>query len=408
MRHDETTKKKTLISLFLKYGGNVMRVYRLHAILLPILLPHTFALSIPPRHVIVIGKLILDVYGHPSVEDPSVSVGGGGPQAAFGAAAALAVLDCYDLDGSCTAKLTSDTPPAQPVTFIGPVGNDWTHQQTLAFKSMLGPAIVAEPILIPSEDHITPRIRLWHDEEQNVHWYAENDSFGSNGADGLWRDRPSSRDIVSALNEQSLRNEAILHIIIEVGADAAGAGLDSAPLRDSRLLERLSFVGVEPVAFVDDKTGAISDRDALFIVNMIDSLPSLDFLCPDQDMDKALRRSDLYTRATQVATRYGPKGSFLYRSENIANDPIPVPTATLSTPDGKPVNPTGAGNAYSAAMTAMLGNGVTMTKAAAMATAVGAIVCEYEGLPTEWSWSLLDRVHQAASEVEQKMAKSGE
>ena len=51
------------------------------------------------RRVVVIGKIIIDQYGDPATRSSNnftkITVGGGGPQAAFGAAAALACRDHY-------------------------------------------------------------------------------------------------------------------------------------------------------------------------------------------------------------------------------------------------------------------------------------------------------------------------
>ena len=57
-----------------------------------------FSVSSPPSsnknvRVIVIGKIIVDEYGAPDLQNPTISIGGGGPQAAWGAAAALAASD---------------------------------------------------------------------------------------------------------------------------------------------------------------------------------------------------------------------------------------------------------------------------------------------------------------------------
>eukprot|EP00984_Skeletonema_dohrnii_P026728 scaffold16119_cov67-Skeletonema_dohrnii-CCMP3373.AAC.1 len=62
-----------------------------------------------------------------------------------------------------------------------------------------------------------------------------------------------------------------------------------------------------------------------------------------------------------------------------------MPAATLRTIDKAPVNPTGAGNAFSAAYVVCRGTGSSVKEAASIATAVGAVVCEYEHLPP---WSL--------------------
>ena len=40
-----------------------------------------------------------------------------------------------------------------------------------------------------------------------------------------------------------------------------------------------------------------------------------------------------------------------------------------------------------------------------LASAVGAVVCEYEHLP-DWSWDVLERIADAAKEVEHKMSSA--
>jgi sugar/nucleoside kinase (ribokinase family) len=81
---------------------------------------------------------------------------------------------------------------------------------------------------------------------------------------------------------------------------------------------------------------------------------------------------------------------------------LAIPPATLKTADGKPLNPTGAGNAYSGAYAACRASGSSVEEAASLANAVGAVVCEYENLPP-WTWHVLDRVVEAAFEVSSKI-----
>lgn len=81
---------------------------------------------------------------------------------------------------------------------------------------------------------------------------------------------------------------------------------------------------------------------------------------------------------------------------------LAVPPASLKTVDGKPLNPTGAGNAYSGAYVACRSTGSSVEEAASLANAVGAVVCEYENLPS-WTWQVLDRVVEAAIEVSSKI-----
>ena len=360
---------------------------------------------IPP--VIIVGKVIIDEYGNPAKsEAPALSIGGGGPQAAFGAAAGLAVRDCFDADGNRKTEFESSTsqlPPRMPVAFLGAVGSDWTDEDTDSLHSLIGPALDTAPVLVQSKEHITPRIRLWHDESQNIQWYAVNDSFGPCGADGLWRNRPSASDLLAVLNERDdiAEQGACLHMIVEAGEGAAGGGMDSEPLRDPQLLERISFVGVEPIAFINEEEGRVSATDAASCVRLIDSLPRLDVLCPDNDLDSSLQEFGHDRGAFHIVARNGPKGSILYerRGDNDKGEgKRRVRATTLATSDGQPVNPTGAGNAYSGALSALLGTGSDLIEAATIATGVGAAVCEFQNLPP-WNWEILERIRDARDEV---------
>jgi hypothetical protein len=69
--------------------------------------------NLNPR-VVVVGKIIIDEHRLPSQDSTAthISVGGGGPQAAFGAAMALAIL----------SNDMRDLPRCQPVSFVAPVG----------------------------------------------------------------------------------------------------------------------------------------------------------------------------------------------------------------------------------------------------------------------------------------------
>ena len=98
----------------------------------------------------------------------------------------------------------------------------------------------------------------------------------------------------------------------------------------------------------------------------------------------------------EFAVQDGAKGSFI--------DEVTVPSATLNTSDGTPINPTGAGNAYSGAYVACRASGSSAEEAAIFANAVGGIVCEYEHLPP-WSWDVLLRLAEAACEVKDKVQR---
>ena len=76
---------------------------------------------------------------------------------------------------------------------------------------------VVRVVLVPSSDHITPVINIWHDERENVRWLPLDGSFESIGADGLWQNRPSSQDILNAIQDDKENEDIILHAIVESG-----------------------------------------------------------------------------------------------------------------------------------------------------------------------------------------------
>ncbi len=422
--------------------------------------------------VVVVGKIIVDEYGDPfphSEDEQSkknelqsktpappktVSIGGGGPQAAFGAAAALAVWDMYYNE----KQKQSDSPtPLPPVIFVAPVGSDWTDSETKALEASLGASALAlvhnntidgfgiSPVnasnfpmiqthlvvkSVGGSDHqddneyhgfFTPRIRLWHDSDQICHWYALNDSFGPKGADGLWRNNPSAEDLTSILEcgEWNKDSRIVLHAIAETWTGAAGAQLDVLPvLQDENVLfrNRLCFVGIEPVASGESVTKEDAEVAASVLEACCESItatPSCDtvFWCPDRELDDAMVSNELYVQDTNAygdlvrlaAIRDGPRGSTtrITKASFEKNEEAHIPVAILATKDGAPIDPTGAGNAYSGAMTALLGNDVPLSKAACIATAVGAVVCEHEGLPSQNDWqSTLERIASASREVD--------
>ncbi len=415
----------------------------------------------------VVGKIIVDEYGDPfphsddeknkknelqsktPASPKTISIGGGGPQAAFGATAALNVWDTYFRE----KKHRNTTTELPPIIFVAPVGNDWTHSETKALESSLGASatvlvhnntigtpdnspidafnlpMIQTHLVVKSTDHqddndhgfFTPRIRLWHDSNQVCHWYALNDSFGRKGADGLWRNNPSAKDLTSILESGDWNKDSriVLHAIAETWTGAAGAKLDFLPiLQDKNVLfqNKLSFVGIEPVASGETVTKEDAQVAALVLVDCCKSIagaPSCNtiFWCPDKELDQAMVSNGLYDKATSVAgdlvqlaaIRDGPRGSTTRITKSLFknNQEAQVPAATLATKDGSPIDPTGAGNAYSGAMTALLGNNVPLSKAVCIATAVGAVVCEHEGLPPPSDWQrTLERIACAAREVD--------
>lgn len=420
------------------------------------------------KPVVVVGKIIIDEYGDPypnsdgeneqESEAPAppktVSIGGGGPQAAFGAAAALAVWDKHFKNRDDNLTILSQSASLPPIIFVAPVGKDWTQSETTALESSFGASAsivvhnntVGDFVSIDSDDRddsliqthlvirpcgddgfFTPRIRLWHDINQTVHWYALNDSFGPEGADGLWRYNPSAKDLASILergDSDKSENNIVLHAIAETWTGAAGGKLDVLPLLqddDTALRNNLAFVGIEPVASGE----IVTKEDAKVAASVLETcceaiarMPSCNtvFWCPDRELDQAISTNNLYqtpsnstsTKSDLVrlaAIRDGPRGSTTrIINSSLPNDELHVPAATLVTDDGSPIDPTGAGNAYSGAMTALLGNQVPFSTAACIATGVGAVVCEYEGLPPASDWQItLNRIASAAREVDSKM-----
>jgi hypothetical protein len=342
------------------------------------------------RPVVVVGKIIIDEYGEPSAAaktttDSSVVVGGGGPQAAFGAAAALAIL----------FNDKEDPLLPQPVTLIGPVGNDdWTEREESALYSSLGGA-VTNIHLLSEESLKTPRIQIWHDETQNVQWKPLNDSFGPLGAQGLWR-VPRPEQFLEAL--PSTEEGVVCHVIIEGGENSPGNGEDSTFLLDPIVQQRIEYLGIEPVVFCSDETGRVAASDVASCTRRLDRIASVDLVSPDnllyQEMD-----SESLRRGIEIGVRDGPRGSLVIDSEGTK---LRVPAATLATEDGEPVNPTGAGNSYAASFTACRGSGASVVESACIASAVGAVFCEYEHMPP-WNASVLRRIRQAASEVSDKV-----
>ena len=201
----------------------------------------------------------------------------------------------------------------------------------------------------------------------------------------------------------------ILHVLLEAGCYATGKGLDALPFFNATLMNRVGGVGIEPIVFPNETTGVVSQEDRIGVSSLIRRVEaSLSDSCkanhdkkllvvsPDRPCYNALFSDGNFThnsinaQETEFAVRNGAKGSFV-------NNVI-IPPATLRTPDGTPINPTGAGNAYSGAYVACRASGSSVEEAGVLANAVGAVVCEYEHLPP-WTWAVLERVAEAACEV---------
>jgi hypothetical protein len=346
--------------------------------------------SFKPHHkVVVVGKLIIDEYRSPDQEQDliSISIGGGGPQAAWSAAAALAILSGDE----------QDPPSPQPIMFLGPVGKvDWTEPEETALRDILGPAVECIQLL-PGESLRTPRIQLWHDDEQVVHWRPLYDSLGPQGAGGLWR-RPCPKDFLDTLDVSAI---VTCHVIVEGGAKSPGDGDDSLFLLDPSVQERIGFLGVEPVVFTDERTGRVPETDAQSCTRRLDRISaSLDFVSPDMPLFKEI--DPISWKQMEVAVRNGPEGSFL---REIDGKETIIPAAKLVTDDGKPVNPTGAGNAYAAAFTACRGSGASAVDSACIASAIGAVFCEYDHIPP-WNALVLRRIREAGEEIKNKVSEA--
>ena len=364
--------------------------------------------------VIIVGKIILDKYGPPEKQIDSVTIGGGGPQAAWAAAASLAVMEYLraaeknkENDIILSANLQQQH---QQVTFMAPVGmKNWSPELSEQLSQLLPPTV--KVVLIPSDEHITPAINIWHDANENVRWVPIDGSFDSLGADSLWQNRPSAQDILNEIQQNcDGKSDVILHAIIESGAKPTGQGQDALPFFDNELMSRVSVAGVEPIVFADDTSGMVTNEDSHAVVSLISKMrqsfiasrkqgdenvgDSLFVVTPDRPCYDGMITHTKHTNFDQffeMIIRDGGNGCF-------TTNGMKMPAATLRTRDGLPVNPTGAGNAFSAAYVVCRGNGSSPHEAASIATAIGGVVCEYEHLPP-WNLEVMKRIFEAACEV---------
>lgn len=106
--------------------------------------------------------------------------------------------------------------------------------------------------LVPSADHITPTINIWHDENENVRWLpVDGDgSFENVGADDLWQNRPSSQYILSAIQDNNEDDDITFHAIVESGSKPTRQGLDALPFFDGKLMSRVSAASVEAIVLL--------------------------------------------------------------------------------------------------------------------------------------------------------------
>ncbi|KAG7351324.1 hypothetical protein IV203_010684 [Nitzschia inconspicua] len=373
--------------------------------------------------VIVVGKIIVDEYGPPDSASPpsTLTVGGGGPQAAMGAALALAAVK-YQQEGK--QLLSSSVPPPQPVILVGAVGGlDFGPDEEQELQTTLHGALQEPPLLIQGNDCITPRIRLWHEgDNQILKWYAVNDSFGDErGAGRLWKLVPSKADLQDTIEKciEAVSQKPILHIICEGGISAPGKNGDSVPLLDPTLRRSISCLGVEPILFPQDDTGHVSHDDAMHCIGLLQKIlvgendhrqassPTIPLIVsPDKAAYQTMQESGCLplTATTSSnsniyvdswAVREGPQGSTIINNEVAA---LSFPAATLL----ELVNPTGAGNAYSSAYTTLRGCGYDITTSASTATGVGAVFCEYNHCPP-YTYAVVQRILEAQTEVLAKL-----
>jgi sugar/nucleoside kinase (ribokinase family) len=150
-------------------------------------------------------------------------------------------------------------------------------------------------------------------------------------------------------------------------------------------------------------------------------------------------KSDVADWTCHWAVRQGPQGSLYWSTtdyRHAQSDHVDVKQQTDTHTDTlqphriapatlvRPLKtPTGAGNAYAGAWAAACAYyrnlqhsqtdstlGVPKhwppeVAAAAVASAIGAVVCEYEHLPTEWDLSLRERLREAHADVVTKMVQ---
>ena len=370
--------------------------------------------------VFVMGKIIIDEYGSPEdilqqdVTEPNV--GGGGPQAAWGAAAALSVLR------------RSTTP--QAVTFMGPVGSvDWTGREENSLQSILRNVLDAPYILWKHPEYVTPRIRLWHDEQEQIQWFPLNDSFGEkSGARALWSSTPTFNDFKDSILQyeslSKLRNEKtedmvcnVIHVIMEGGRDSPSQDWETELLLklssymsegdESLLMSKHFILSLEPVVFPDPATGKIRKEDAQHCYQQLEKISasfskfSNGSICisPDYPLYQSLCEFDLWDRFSPSihswAVRNGSEGSEIHFYSGDKKVRQNIKAGTLQTVDGKPVDPTGAGNAFASAYAAILGSGKNPIDAACVATGVGAVFCEHKHVPP-YTDTVIERIQDVS------------
>jgi hypothetical protein len=382
--------------------------------------------------VIVVGKIIVDEYGPPDATSPTtMTVGGGGPQAAMGAALALAALQYLNQEHLERLPLSdSSPPPPQPVMLLGAVGDlDFGDKEEQQLQETFQGALQQPPVLVRGKECVTPRIRLWHEgDDQILKWYAIENSFGDErGAGKLWKTVPSVKDYQQVIEQCTLltTTKPILHVICEGGVAAPGKNGDSAPLLDPNVRQSISCLSVEPILFPQDGDGKVSQEDVANCMDLLQKILdgnkddddnkkwknlTIPFIVsPDKAAYQAMEESKhlpLIAASSSTfcfdswAIREGPKGSTIISASTEVS--MSVPAAKLR----ELVNPTGAGNAYSAAYSALRGLGCDLETCASIATGVGAVFCEYNHCPP-YTYPVIERILQARDEVLEQMAVHG-
>ena len=106
----------------------------------------------------------------------------------------------------------------------------------------------------------------------------------------------------------------------------------------------------------------------------------------------------------EVGVRDRPQGSIFI---DVNYHKSAIPAASLSTSDRKPINPTGAGNAYSAALAVYRGMGVGVegVHATCIASAVSAVLCEYNHIPP-LTRAVISRLQTATNEVQSALVST--
>jgi len=180
-------------------------------------------------------------------------------------------------------------------------------------------------------------------------------------------------------------------------------------LLDKNLRSKISFLGVEPVIFSNEDTGCVSEKDAVHCAKLLQDILKATpqsqkvVISPDMAAYQAMIADTSMVKSPNLdswAVRNGPQGSRLVLSPFDSAEMIQVPAATLT----ELINPTGAGNAYAAAYTTLRGSGCGCIESACLATAIGAIFCEYPHCPP-YDWQTIERVSHLGQHLESEIIR---